>query len=280
MGSLSEFEMSEVDDVAGWNVDKDIQDEISIRVTNVDITYRTTYEKKPTVRNALTRFGRGERVTKEVHAVQNVSFEVPKGTVLGVIGHNGAGKSTLLKSIAGILPPSEGRIEVRGKVSTLLSMGVGFNANLSGRENILLAGLASGLTRGQVAEQADEIIAFAELGDFIEMPIRTYSSGMVQRLAFATAVNMDPDILLIDEALSAGDAQFKVKAQAKMNELMQSSNTMLLVSHALASVRELCNDAIWLDHGKLMMHGKPEEVIDAYTEFVSVKKTASVLEDL
>jgi ABC-type polysaccharide/polyol phosphate transport system ATPase subunit len=159
-------------------------------------------------------------------------------------------------------------------------MGVGFNANLSGRENILLAGLASGLTRGQVAEQADEIIAFAELGDFIEMPIRTYSSGMVQRLAFATAVNMDPDILLIDEALSAGDAQFKVKAQAKMNELMQSSNTMLLVSHALASVRELCNDAIWLDHGKLMMHGKPEEVIDAYTEFVSVKKTASVLEDL
>jgi ABC-type polysaccharide/polyol phosphate transport system ATPase subunit len=261
-------------------VDKDIQDEISIRVTNVDITYRTTYEKKPTVRNALTRFGRGERVTKEVHAVQNVSFEVPKGTVLGVIGHNGAGKSTLLKSIAGILPPSEGRIEVRGKVSTLLSMGVGFNANLSGRENILLAGLASGLTRGQVAEQADEIIAFAELGDFIEMPIRTYSSGMVQRLAFATAVNMDPDILLIDEALSAGDAQFKVKAQAKMNELMQSSNTMLLVSHALASVRELCNDAIWLDHGKLMMHGKPEEVIDAYTEFVSVKKTASVLEDL
>jgi ABC-type polysaccharide/polyol phosphate transport system ATPase subunit len=280
VGSLSEFEMSEVDDVAGWNVDKDIQDEISIRVTNVDITYRTTYEKKPTVRNALTRFGRGERVTKEVHAVQNVSFEVPKGTVLGVIGHNGAGKSTLLKSIAGILPPSEGRIEVRGKVSTLLSMGVGFNANLSGRENILLAGLASGLTRGQVAEQADEIIAFAELGDFIEMPIRTYSSGMVQRLAFATAVNMDPDILLIDEALSAGDAQFKVKAQAKMNELMQSSNTMLLVSHALASVRELCNDAIWLDHGKLMMHGKPEEVIDAYTEFVSVKKTASVLEDL
>ena len=280
MSSLSEFEMSEVDDLTSWNLDKDIQDEISIRVTNVDIIYRTTYEKKPTVRNALKRFGRGERVTKEVHAVQNVSFEVPKGTVLGVIGHNGAGKSTLLKSIAGILPPSAGRIEVRGKVSTLLSMGVGFNANLSGRENILLAGLASGLTRAQVADQADEIIGFAELGEFIEMPIRTYSSGMVQRLAFATAVNMDPDILLIDEALSAGDAQFKVKAQAKMNELMQSSNTMLLVSHALASVRELCNDAIWLDHGKLMMHGKPEEVIDAYTEFVNVKKTASVLEDL
>jgi lipopolysaccharide transport system ATP-binding protein/teichoic acid transport system ATP-binding protein len=204
---------------------------------------------------------------------------VKKGTVLGVIGHNGAGKSTLLRGIAGILPPTTGEIEVHGQVSTLLSLGVGFNSALSGHENIMLAGLASGRSRKEVLAMRDDIVEFAELGDFIDFPIRTYSKGMGQRLAFSVAVHMQPQILLVDEALSAGDAQFKIKAQKAMNAIMENAHTLVLVSHALGTVKELCNDAIWLDHGQLIMRGTPEDVINAYTESRNVGQTAAVLED-
>jgi lipopolysaccharide transport system ATP-binding protein/teichoic acid transport system ATP-binding protein len=185
-----------------------------------------------------------------------------------------------MRTLAGILPPTKGRIEVHGRVSTLLALGVGFNGALSGRENIVLGGLASGLSRREVSARADEIAAFAELGDFIEAPMKTYSSGMYSRLAFAVAVHMDPDILLIDEALSAGDARFKRKAAAKMSEIMTSARAMFLVSHALGSVRELCNDAIWLHKGQLMLRGEPNEVIAAYTKFLEVGEEAFTLEDL
>ncbi|GAA0571717.1 hypothetical protein GCM10009534_01940 [Kribbella sandramycini] len=254
----------------------------AVRVQDVSITYRTTFERVPTFKTAIVRFGRGERAIREVKAVQNVSFDVDHGSTIGIIGANGAGKSTLMRAIAGILPPTSGRIEVHGRVSTLLSLGVGFNAALSGKENIVLGGLAAGLTRKQVQERFEEIEAFAELGEgFMEMPMRTYSSGMFQRVAFAVAVHMDPDILMIDEALSAGDAQFKTKAAAKMKELVENSRTMFLVSHAMSSVRELCNDCIWIDKGKVMMRGEPKEVIDAYTHFLKVGATEAVsLEDL
>ena len=253
----------------------------AVKVQDVSITYRTTFERVPTFKSALVRFGRGERAIREVKAVQNVSFDVNHGTTIGIIGANGAGKSTLMRSVAGILPPTRGRIEVDGRVSTLLSLGVGFNAALSGRENVVLGGLAAGLSRKEIQARYEEIAAFAELEDFIDMPMRTYSSGMFSRLAFSVAVHMDPDILLIDEALSAGDASFKSKAAAKMGELVTNSRTMFLVSHAMNSVKDMCNDCLWLHKGKVMMRGEPEEVIAAYTKFLKVGEAESVsLEDL
>ncbi len=251
-----------------------------VSVQNVSITYRTTFEKVPTFRSAVVRLGRGERAVREVHALQDVSFDVPRGTRLGIIGANGAGKSTLMRAVAGVLTPTTGRIEVRGRISALLALGVGFNAALSGRENVVLGGLAAGLTREQVARRAEEIAEFAEIGEFMDLPMRTYSSGMYQRLAFAVGVHMDPDILLIDEALSAGDARFKEKATAKMNELMASARAMFLVSHSLGSIQSLCDDAIWIHKGKLMMHDTPERCVKAYTRFLNVGENAFTFEDL
>ena len=255
-------------------------DAVSVSVQDVSITYRTTFEKRPTLKDAVVRLGRGERAVREVEAVKNVSFDVKQGSVLGIIGSNGAGKSTLVRAIAGILPPTSGRIEVRGKVSTLLALGVGFNGAMSGQENVMLGGLAAGYTRAEVNEKYEEIAAFAELGDFMEMPMKTYSSGMFSRLAFAVAVHMEPDILLVDEALSAGDAKFKEKAAAKMEALVAEARTMFLVSHALQTVKDMCNDAIWMDKGALMMRGEPNAVVDEYTKFVRVGPTAYTLEDM
>lgn len=253
--------------------------EMVVSVQNVSITYRTTFERVPTFKNAIVRFGRGEHAVRNIHAVDGVSFDVKVGTSLGIVGSNGAGKSTLMRAMAGILPPTSGRIEVNGRISTLLSLGVGFNANLSGRENVILGLLASGLSRRAVLERAEEVADFAELEDFIDAPMRTYSSGMYSRLAFSVAVNMDPDILMIDEALSAGDASFKGKAGAKMAELRASSRAMFLVSHSSSAIKEMCNDAIWLHKGKLMMRGEPEEVCETYERFANVGEKAFVLED-
>jgi ABC-type polysaccharide/polyol phosphate transport system ATPase subunit len=252
----------------------------AVRVQNVSITYRTTFERTPTFKSAIVRLGRGERAVREVQALKHVSFEVPEGTSLGIVGANGAGKSTLIRALGGILPPTEGRIEVHGRISALLALGVGFNPNLSGTENVILGGLANGLSRKQVEERAQEIADFAELGDFMDLPIRTYSSGMRSRLAFAVSVHMDPDILMIDEALSAGDAKFKKKAADKMHELMHSARAMFLVSHALGSIKEMCNAAIWLHKGELMLQGSPDEVVAAYTKFLEVGEDAFSLEDL
>jgi teichoic acid transport system ATP-binding protein len=253
---------------------------LAVKVQNLSITYRTTFERKPTLKTALLRLGRGERGVVEVEAVKNVSFEVPNGTAMGIIGSNGAGKSTLMRAMAGILPPTKGSIEVWGKASTLLALGVGFNNNLSGRENIVLGGLATGLTRAEVEERADEVAEWTELGEFIDMPMRTYSSGMSARVGFSVAVHMKPDILMIDEALSTGDAKFREKANAKMSELRDSARAMFLVSHGLNSIKEMCTEAIWLNKGELMMRGEPDEVIDAYMKFVKVKKTATATEEI
>lgn len=252
----------------------------AVTVEHVSVTYRTTFERTPTFKQAIVRFGRGQRAVREVHALRDVSFTVTEGTALGIIGANGAGKSTLIRTIGGILPPTSGRIEVHGRISALLALGVGFNHNLSGRENVILGGLANGLTRAQVEDRAQDIAEFAGLGDFMDLPIRTYSSGMRSKLAFAVSVHMDPDILMIDEALSAGDAAFKKKAADKMRELMDSARAMFLVSHALGTVKELCNRAIWLHQGRLMMEGDPDELIAAYTEFLQVGQDALSLEDL
>ena len=185
----------------------------------------------------MTRLGRRERTVREIEAVKHVSLEVPRGSVVGIMGANGAGKSTLVRAMAGILPPTEGRIEVQGRVSTLLALGVGFNRDLTGRQNVMLGGLAAGLERDQLDEKYEEIVEFAELEEFMDMPMRTYSSGMYGRLGFSVAVNMEPDILLIDEALSVGDARFRRKSFNKMRELCADDRTIVLVSHALGSIR-------------------------------------------
>jgi ABC-type polysaccharide/polyol phosphate transport system ATPase subunit len=252
----------------------------AVSIQNLSITYRTTFEKVPTLRSAVVRLGRGERAVREVHALQNLTFDVPVGTALGIIGANGAGKSTLTKAVAGILAPSSGRIEVRGRISSLLALGVGFNSKLTGRENVVLGGLAQGMSRAQVAERAEEIADFADIGEFMDMPLITYSSGMAARLAFSVGVHMDPDILMIDEALSAGDAQFRVKAAKKMDELMESARAMFLVSHSLGSIRDTCNDCIWIHKGKLMLHADPQTCIDAYTKFLEVGENAYTMEDM
>ena len=243
------------------------------------MTYRTTIEKKPTLRKTLVRLGRRERIVRETRAVQNVSLEVPHGVVLGIVGVNGAGKSTLMRTIAGILPPSSGRVEVQGRVSTLLALGVGFKGDLSGRDNVLLGGLAAGLTRDELAARYDEIAEFTELGDFMDMPMRTYSSGMYGRLAFSVAVHVDPDILLIDEALSVGDARFRQKSFTKMRELCDDARTILIVSHGLQSIRKLCDEVIWLNKGEIAMRDDPDTVLDAYRRFLDIAESDDVAEE-
>lgn len=255
-------------------------DDVTIRVEDVSVTYRTSFERAPTLKSTMLRLGRRERVVREIEALKDVSFEIGHGTVLGIVGANGAGKSTLVRTVAGILPPTEGRVEVRGRVSTLLALGVGFNKDLSGRENVVLGGLAAGLSRDQLAAKFDDIVEFAELGEFMDLPMRTYSSGMYGRLAFSVAVNMDPDILLIDEALSVGDARFRRKSFEKMRELCGQARTIVLVSHALGSISELCDQAIWMHLGELRMWGEPDAVIDAYTQFLDVKNDAVTREDV
>jgi len=252
----------------------------AIRVEGLDVTYRTSVELSPTLKGAIVGLGRRRRSIREIEAVKGVSFDVAHGEVLGIIGANGAGKSTLMRAVAGILPPTRGRIEIHGRVSTLLALGIGFNSALTGRQNVVLGGLAAGLLKAEINQKYDEIAEFAELGDFMDMPMRTYSSGMYSRLAFSVAVNMDPDILLIDEAMSAGDAKFRNKAAAKMEQLADNAGTMLLVSHALGTIKDMCTEAIWLHKGQLIQRGHPDDIVAAYTKFLEVGEDALTLEDI
>jgi ABC-type polysaccharide/polyol phosphate transport system ATPase subunit len=252
----------------------------AVEIESLSVTYRTTFEKKPTLKRTLLRLGRRQRIVREVAAVRDVSLEVPHGSVLGIVGVNGAGKSTLMRTVAGILPPNEGRVVVHGRVSTLLALGVGFNRDLTGRDNVVLGGLAAGLSRDQLEARFDRIAEFAELADVIELPVRSYSSGMYGRLAISVAMNTEPDILLIDEALSVGDARFKRKCFERMRELSGQGRTILIVSHALKSLGELCDAVVWMHKGQLAMRDEPETVIAAYTRFLDVGESDIALEDV
>ena len=256
------------------------QGSLAVSVQSLGLTYTTSIDKKPTLKARIKSLGRGKKYTRTVKALNGVSLDVHYGTVLGIIGSNGAGKSSLMRVISGIVPPTEGRIEVHGSVSTLLALGVGFNQAMTGRENVYLGGLAAGMSRAEIDENFQAIADFSELGEAIDSPMRTYSSGMFARLAFSVAAVVEPDILIVDEALSTGDAHFKAKSLNRMKELRTADRALILVSHALATIEDLCNEVIWLDKGKLMARGNPTEVIAAYREFMNVRKSASSDEDV
>ncbi len=199
-------------------------------------------------------------------ALQDISFEIKQGETVAFIGRNGAGKSTTLGLIAEVMKPTQGSVIVNGRVSPLLELGGGFHPDLTGRENISLNGVLMGLTRAQVKEKIPDIIEFSELGDFIEQPIRTYSSGMLSRLGFAVIANLDPQILLVDEVLAVGDIKFQEKCKAKINEFKKQGVTIILVSHASASVEDLCSRAIWIENHRVRMDGPSKQVLESYTE--------------
>ncbi len=206
------------------------------------------------------------RHTEKFYALRDVSFRIDRGESVALVGANGAGKSTLLSLMAGISAPNEGRVSVEGKVAALLDLGSGFHPELTGRENIHLNAALLGLHRRAVDTKEESIIDFAGLADFIDEPLKTYSSGMTMRLAFSVAIELDPDILIVDEVLAVGDQAFQAKCLEKVRQFVLAGKTMLAVSHSTAKIRELCKRALWLDHGKLMMDGSIADVIQAYEQ--------------
>jgi len=202
-------------------------------------------------------------------ALRDVTFEVPRGAAWGIIGPNGSGKSTLLKLITGIYRPDRGEIRVRGKVASLIELGAGFHPEFSGRENVLLNGIVLGMSKREIQNRFDDIVAFSELEDFIDEPVRTYSTGMYMRLAFSIAVHVDPDVLLMDEILSVGDESFVRKCQRKIQDFRNRRKTMLIVSHDLASVERICDRALLFEHGRVVEGGEPAEVIRLYRSRVN-----------
>jgi len=197
-------------------------------------------------------------------ALSDVSFTVPRGSTFGVIGRNGSGKSTALKLVAGITKPTSGTVKVAGRISALIELGAGFHPEISGRENVFINGIMLGLTRREIQDRFDEIVDFAELRDFIDAPVKTYSSGMYMRLGFAVAIHVDPDVLLVDEVLAVGDEGFTHKCLDKFAELRRRGKTILLVTHSLGLVERFCDTALWLDGGRVHGHGDPKRVVDAY----------------
>ncbi len=238
----------------------------AISVRNLWIVYRSL--KAVSSKRAIFSFGKNKLETFE--AIRDVSFDIEEGQVVGLIGRNGSGKSTLLRSIAGIFSPDRGSIDLYGKTVSLLSIGVGFRANLSGRENIYLSGLLMGFRRHEIQEKIDEIIAFSELEKFIDKPVKTYSSGMYSKLAFSITAVMETDIMLIDEVLSVGDEKFKKKSFNKIKELISDKRrTVMIVSHSTEQLRTLCDHVIWIHDGQLVMQGEANQVLDAYRESVN-----------
>ncbi len=239
---------------------------IAITVKNLHITYRGL--KKTSIRASWKHFG--DKV-ELFHALKGVSFEVEEGKILGIIGKNGSGKSTMLKAIGGIFSPDKGSIDLHGHSISLLSIGVGFNKKLTGKENIYLSGMLLGFSEEEIAKKEKEIIEFADIGNFMNKPVKTYSSGMYSKLAFAITAILETDIMLIDEVLSVGDVQFQKKSYNKMKELISDDKrTVIIVSHSLETIAELCDEVLWLNDGEIKMIGKANEVIPKYQEFMKV----------
>lgn len=238
--------------------------EPAIRVQDLGVRFRPYVDRKPTVRRSLATMRHKQTAT--VVALDGVSFEVAKGEAFGVVGRNGAGKSTLMRVLAGTLRPDDGKAVLSGRASTLLQLGVGFNPELSGRRNVYLGALAGGLRKAQVDELFDRIVDYSEIGHAIDRPLKTYSSGMFSRLAFAVGIHLNPEILLLDEILSVGDESFREKSMAAMRDLLAKAGTIVYVSHALTSVADFCDRVMWLEHGKVRTIGPADEVVAQYRE--------------
>ncbi len=235
-----------------------------IKAKHVSLCYRMSYDRVKSMKEYFVKLVKGKIKYEEFWALKGVSFEVKRGEVLGIVGHNGAGKSTLLKVISGILKPTTGSIQVNGTVVPMLELGSGFDFDLTGRENVFLNGAILGYSEKFLKEKYEEIVDFSELGNFIHVPLRNYSSGMVMRLAFSIATVVRPDILIVDEILAVGDADFQKKSKKRMLELMGDGTTVLFVSHSLPQIREMCNRAVWLEHGTVVMSGDTASICDAY----------------
>lgn len=240
--------------------------ELAINVEHISKVYKLYQGKADRIKDAL-HIG-GKKNYQEYHALSDVSFEVKRGETVGLIGTNGAGKSTLLKTITGVLTPSSGQIVVNGKISALLELGAGFNMEYTGLENIYFNGTLLGYTKEQMEERVPKIIEFAGIGDYIHQPVKTYSSGMFARLAFAMAINVEPDILIVDEALSVGDIYFQSKCFKKMDEIKKRGTTILLVTHDMSSVVKYCDKVVVLNHGKVIKEGNPKEMVDIYKKIL------------
>ena len=235
-----------------------------IEVSDVSMRFRMNSDRIMSLKEFVTTALRGKLRYQEFTALERVSFTVKKGETLGLIGRNGAGKSTMLKVISGILKPTEGSVTCHGNVVPMLELGSGFDMDLTGRENIFLNGAILGYSEGFLKAKYDEIVEFSELGQFIEVPIRNYSSGMLARLAFSIATVVQPEILIVDEILSVGDAQFQEKSKRRMMELMGGGTTVLFVSHSIEQIREMCKRVVWLDGGEVRMVGMAGDVCDGY----------------
>ena len=240
-----------------------------LSINHVTMNFRRVNDKIDSLKEYIVKLLQGKLVYNKLTVLDDITFSVEKGEVIGIIGRNGAGKSTLLKIISGVLQPTSGQVETFGNIVPMLELGAGFDAELSGKENIYLNGAILGYSEQFLNEKFDEIVEFSELGNFIEMPIRNYSSGMMARLAFSIATVVNPEILIVDEILSVGDVGFQNKSRARMMELMGGGTTVLFVSHSLNQIREMCNRVVWLENHKIYLMGETQSVCDAYQKFWS-----------
>lgn len=239
-----------------------------IKVKNVSMKFNLGIEKNNSFKETFIRFFQFKKSKKPeaFWALSDLSFNIKKGEVIGIIGSNGAGKSTLLKVVSGVMKPTTGLVEVHGVISPMIELGAGFDADLTARENIYLNGAVLGYSKKFLDSKFEEIVEFSELRDFLDVPIKNFSSGMTAKLAFSIATIVDPEILIVDEILSVGDIKFQEKSKAKMMELIKGGTTVLYVSHSLASIRELCTRVIWIEHGKMIKMGDTETICNEYYE--------------
>lgn len=239
-----------------------------INLKNVGMRFNLGVEKDNSLKMVFIRlFDRSKRQKKsEFWALRHINFHVDKGEVVGLIGSNGAGKSTLLKVVSGVMKPTEGTVEVNGAISPMIELGAGFDGELTARENIYLNGAILGYSKEFIDAKFDEIVEFSELKDFLDVPVKNFSSGMVAKLAFSISTVVDPEILIVDEILSVGDIKFQEKSKNKMMSMINGGTTVLYVSHSIGSIEELCNKVIWLDHGEIVMMGDTKKVCKAYYE--------------
>lgn len=243
--------------------------DIAIKIENLSKVYKIFDKPIDRMKEALHPFHK--RYSKDFYALKNISFTLKKGETLGIIGKNGAGKSTLLKIITGVLTPSSGKIQVNGRIASLLELGAGFNPEMTGVENIYMNGTLMGYSKEEMDKRIDNIVSFADIGDFINQPVKMYSSGMFARLAFAVNAFVEPDILIVDEALSVGDNAFQIKCMRRMKELMEGGTTILFVSHDINAIRRFCTKAVWINDGTIKLMGDVNWVVDKYVEFLKIK---------